>query len=171
MNNGKLLKYSKLILNILVLLLSSNIATATVSSNKTCIEKAARFKIITEDIKNLKLDNTILSLLVKASGKEIDSLLENDQKTLKSFSINYSAKVRLNHARKTKKHTIIQYGLYKTLDPQLQLYIEKNNPDKLKICYYSEDPVRVEFIIDSNHLPAPVLLTDTIDKKWQKKVQ
>lgn len=132
----------------------------------------AQIKLVTENIANLKTEESVLGSLINASGKNLEELLEEDKKRLVSFSLTYIAPVRLKNEKHTKKRQITQYGLYKTLDPKIQSYLEKNKlNDKIKIRFAQSDPVLIQFIVDGSILYAPTLVTSTIDSGWKEKLK
>jgi hypothetical protein len=51
----------------------------------------AKVEIPKENINNLNLENTVIAVLIQATGKPLNVLLEKDKITLISFVINYDA--------------------------------------------------------------------------------
>ncbi len=134
-------------------------------------ETQATFKIIKEDVKNLKLDGTVLGILVAKSGKQVTDLLDNDGKTLSSFSIHYKAPVKLTSKRKGADRDVTQYGLYRMLDAVMRTTLEKHHhvsPMIMKIRYDVEDPTSFEFVMENKLFQAPVLVSDDVHAELQK---
>jgi hypothetical protein len=131
----------------------------------------AEFNLIFEKAENAKANETILGLLIKESGQVLESLLENDGKTIVLFKIQYQSPVKLAGEKEAKNKIIIQYGLYKTLAPELQQYIRKKYEklNNMRIQYAKEDPILIQFISAGKLFPAPALLTNTIDSGWSEK--
>jgi hypothetical protein len=131
----------------------------------------AEFNLIFEKVENLKTKGTTLGLLVKESGQKLESLLEDDGKTLVLFKIQYQAPVKMAGEKEANNKIITQYGLYKTLQPELQQHVRRKDekPNKIKIQYAKEDPALIQFISAGKLFPAPTLLTDTIDSGWRER--
>jgi hypothetical protein len=131
----------------------------------------AEFNLIFEKVENSKTNETILGLLIRESGQKLESLLEDDGKTIVLFKIQYQAPVKVAGEKEVKNKIIIQYGLYKTLELELQQHVRRKDekPNKMKIQYAKEDPVLIQFISAGKLFPAPTLLTDTIDSGWSEK--
>ncbi|MEA0971412.1 hypothetical protein Megvenef_01390 [Candidatus Megaera venefica] len=144
-------------------------ALATTRDNPEWKETISQFELIKDSVENLETEGTVLGVLLQQSGRNINELLEDDKKTLVSFAIKYKAPVKLKNEAHAKERTITQYGLYRMLDSRIQSYLEKHRGDNLKIMFAQSDPILIQFIVGKEAISAPVLLTDTIDKKWQKQ--
>ena len=131
----------------------------------------AEFNLIFEKVENLKTNGTVLGSLIKESGQKLENLLEDDGKTIVLFKIQYQAPVKMVGEKEAKNKVIIQYGLYKTLAPELQQHVKRKDEklNKIKIQYAKEDPVLIQFIHAGKLFPAPTLLTDTIDSGWSER--
>ncbi len=146
-----------------------NLAIAKQQDSNKWKETTAKFEIIKDSIKNLETENTVLGELIKQTGRTLNDLLEHDKQTLTSFKVEYTAPVKLKDEQLAKKKTIVQYGLYRSLAPKMQQYLDKYKipPSTIQIRYAYTDPVLIEFIINKENIPAPALLTNTIDKEWK----
>ncbi len=133
-------------------------------------ETTAQIELIRNSIDDLKLENTLIGVLVRESEQSLEQLLEKDKKYLLSFSITYKAPGELNTEHAAKERTIIQYGLYRTLAPKIQLYLNKKSNNRVQIRFVSSNPVVIQFYLDKQAIEAPVLLTSTIDEGWKNKV-
>ena len=144
-------------------------ALATTQDNPEWKETTSQFELIKDSVENLETEGTVLGVLLQQSGRNLNELLEDDKKTLVSFVIKYKAPVKLKNEPHAKERTITQYGLYRMLDSRIQSYLEKHRGDNLKIMFAQSEPILIQFIVGKEAISAPVLLTDTIDKKWQKQ--
>ena len=134
------------------------------------IKTEAQIKLIPENIKNLKINNTVFGQLVRqttsSTGKKLKDLLEKDGSTILSFEIHYWAPVEFKDEPHPKNIKIIQYGLFRALNPTLQLRILESKTRFLNIRYKSDDPMFIEFFMDSYTLGAPPLFGNVIDRHW-----
>lgn len=109
---------------------------------------------------NLQTNGTVLGMLLKENNRNLNSLIEKDNKTLLNFSISYKASF-LND--KKPQTTIIQYGLYRTLDNEIQKELEnkgiRKTPVIINIRYFKNSPIIVQFLTNKKWIDAPVLLT------------
>lgn len=126
----------------------------------------AKIVIIKNDSSILNLTgDTVLGPLIKNTNKPLNNLLEEDNKTLLSFSIQYVAPIKLKGEVQFKERLITQYGLYRELPHRTQNYIQKNQD--IDIRFSSDDPTSVQLIIDGHFVDIPGLVTGTIADKQQ----
>ncbi len=124
----------------------------------------AKIVIIKNDSSILNLTNdAILGPLIKNTNKSLNTLLENDTKTLLSFSIQYVAPVKLKGEVQFKERLITQYGLYRELPSKTQDYIQKTQD--IDIRFLSNDPIAVQLIIDAHFVDIPGLVSGIITDK------
>lgn len=123
----------------------------------------AQFEIIDTNVKDLKLEDTVLEALIKASGKDFNTYLEKDKKILRSFKITYRVPIKLKKGQHAKEEEIIQYGLFKALPQAMQDKVEIQPTQAMPIQYKTRDPLLIEFVVKDETFDAPALLTDKLE--------
>lgn len=140
-------------------------STSNIYADYEWQEVECQFEIIDHDDKLKK--GTVLDVMINQSGTSIDQLLEEDRKTIKQFTLKYKAPVKLQNDSMARVKDIWQLGFYRQLHPKIQARFKEN--EKIKIQYAIGNPILIRFIIDNEPIPAPFMLTDTIEDKWHKK--
>ncbi|MGI4776334.1 MAG: hypothetical protein ACRYE9_05415 [Janthinobacterium lividum] len=134
------------------------------------IETKAQIHMTSNNLKNFKTDNTVLKLLleetIKSDNKTFEGLFEKDKSTFLLFEISYEASVESENKPALQNINIIQHGFFKALDPSLQKKLHGKDDLVINIRYKSDNPIFIQFSVDNTWVEAPMLLTETIDKKW-----
>jgi len=153
---------------VLTIMVNLNYVRASTQNNlMNQQETLAKFKI--ENITGIKLENTVLDKLIQETGSTLNELQEKDKKTLLAFSVEYKAEVKLSSNEKAKEQLIKQIGLFRSLDPRVQSYMLQNKANNtIKIKVDVNNPVAIKFIVDTQAINQPALLTDTIDAGWKQ---
>ena len=80
----------------------------------------ANFEIIDYNINDFKMKDSVLEALVKNSGKDVNTYLAEDKKTLRIFKVSYRVPIKLKRGKKAYEEDIVQFGLFKALNPAMQ---------------------------------------------------
>lgn len=153
------------------LLLKTFLLSASASTLPQWENNTAEVELIKYNISDFETEGTVLSQLIQATGKSLNELVEQNQKYFVTFSLVYSASIKLKGEKTAKIRKITQYGLYRSLDPRIQSSLPLNSTsNQIKIRYASSDPVALQFIINNDAIEAPPLLTNIIDAGWEKKM-
>lgn len=125
-------------------------------------EAPAIFELKKTTIEEAAVPHTIVARLLNISGKSVDDLMDSDGKTIQYFVIKYDVPVHVTGSKKaTKKTTIVQYGLCRSLDVELRASLSKHlTPYKTIVRYDVDNPKSFKFIVDNTAYTTPLLVTD-----------
>lgn len=122
----------------------------------------ANFEIIDYNINDFKMKDSVLEALVKNSGKDINTYLAEDKKTLRIFKVSYRVPIKLKRHVKAHEENIVQFGLFRALDPAMQNKIDIKSTQVMPIQFKTDDPLLLIFVVKDETFNAPALLTDKV---------
>lgn len=122
----------------------------------------ANFEMIDYTIDDFKMKNSVLEALVKNSGKDMSNFLEEDKKTLRIFKLSYRVSIKLKRGKKAQEEDIVQYGLFKVLNPAMQNKIDIKQSQVMPIQFKTDDPLLVVFVVKDETFNAPAMLSDKV---------
>lgn len=122
----------------------------------------ANFEIIDYNINDFKIKDSVLEALVKNSGKDINTYLAEDKKTLRIFKVSYRVPIKLKKGKKAHEEDIVQFGLFKALNPVMQNKIDIKSTQSIPIQFKTDDPLLLIFVVRDETFDAPALLTDKV---------
>lgn len=122
----------------------------------------ANFEMVDYSIDDFKMKNSVLEALVKNSGKDVNTFLEKDKKTLRMFKLSYRVSIKLKKGKKAQEEDIIQYGLFKSLNPAMQDKIDIKSTQSMPIQFKTDDPLLVIFVVKDETFNAPAMLSDKV---------
>ena len=122
----------------------------------------ARFEMIDYNINDYKMEHSVLEALIKTNGKDVKAYLEKDNKTLRMFKISYRVPIKLKKGRKAYEEDIVQFGLFRALNPVMQGKIEIKPTQSMPIQFKTNDPLAIIFVVKDETFNAPSLLTDKV---------
>jgi|GEM_PF-5014993 len=122
----------------------------------------ANFEMIDYTIDDFEMKNSVLEALVKNSGKDVCTFLDEDKKTLRMFKLSYRVSIKLKKGKKAQEEDIVQYGLFKALNPAMQDKIDIKLSQVMPIQFKTNDPLLVVFVVKDETFNAPAMLSDKV---------